>query len=283
MENWQIKEIVLKALEEDLPFGDKTSEILIPSNLWGKAYFLAKSSLVICGEPVVDILFKEIDPNIKIDWLYPEGSFIESFTKFGYVQGQVKNLLKGERVALNFLQHLSGIATTVRKWSKKLKKATLIDTRKTLPGLKILQKYAVRVGGGKNHRFSLSDGILIKDNHIKALGGLKETLEKLKELPHYLKVEIEVKSLSELNLLLESDTKVDTVLLDNFPLEELKEAINLIKSKKPSLEIEISGGINENTIEEYTELEINYISSGALTHSVKAVDISFKIEEAWEI
>ncbi len=283
MENWQIKEIILKALEEDLPFGDKTSEILIPSNLWGKAYFLAKSSLVICGEPVVDILFKEIDPNIKIDWLYPEGSLIESFTKFGYVQGPVKNLLKGERVALNFLQHLSGIATTVRKWSKKLKKATLIDTRKTLPGLKILQKYAVRVGGGKNHRFSLSDGILIKDNHIKALGGLKETLEKLKDLPHYLKVEIEVKSLSELNLLLESDTKVDTVLLDNFPLEELKEAINLIKSKKPSLEIEISGGINENTIEQYTELEINYISSGALTHSVKAVDISFKIEEAWEI
>ncbi|MFN3921595.1 MAG: carboxylating nicotinate-nucleotide diphosphorylase [Caldimicrobium sp.] len=284
MEPWQVKEIVLKALKEDLPFGDKTTEMLIPSNFYGKAYFLAKSSLVICGEPIAEAVYKEIDPEVKITWHYPEGSEIKSFTKFGYVEGKVQSLLKGERVALNFLQHLSGIATKVREMVHKLKNsALLLDTRKTLPGLKILQKYAVKIGGGKNHRFSLSDGILIKDNHIKALGGLEKTLNKIKEIPHYLKVEIEIKSLKELNLLLESNAKVDIVLLDNFSLEDLKKAITLIKSKKPALEIEVSGGISEENLENYKELDINYISSGALTHSVKAVDISFKIEEIWEI
>lgn len=282
MEAWQIKEIVQKALKEDLPFGDVTTELLIPSNLVGRAFFLAKSNLVICGEPIAETVFKEIDPDIKLEWLYPEGSFIAAPCKFGYAQGKVKNLLKGERVALNFLQHLSGIATTVRKMSQALKPlVTLVDTRKTLPGLKILQKYAVRIGGGKNHRYSLSDGILIKDNHIKALGGLKETLEKINGVPHYLKVEIEIKNLEELNLLLESSAKVDVVLLDNFPIDTLKEAINLIKRKRPDLKIEISGGISEESLEKYKDLEINYISSGALTHSVKAVDISFKIEEVW--
>lgn len=283
MEPWQIKEIVLKALEEDLPFGDKTTELLIPSNFYGKAYFLAKSNLVICGEPLAEAVFKEIDPEVKIIWHYPEGSEIKSFTRFGYVEGKVQSLLKGERVALNFLQHLSGIATKVRQMVHILKNSTLLlDTRKTLPGLRILQKYAVKIGGGKNHRFSLSDGILIKDNHIKALGGLKETLNKIKVVPHYLKVEIEIKNLHELNILLESKTKVDVVLLDNFSLEELKEALTLIKTKKPALEVEVSGGISEENLEIYNQFEINYISSGALTHSVKAVDISFKIEEIWE-
>ncbi|MFN4196738.1 MAG: carboxylating nicotinate-nucleotide diphosphorylase [Caldimicrobium sp.] len=283
MELWQIKEIVQKALKEDLPFEDVTTELLIPANLMGRAYFLAKSNLVICGEPVVELVFKEIDPEIKFEWLYPEGTFITSPCKLGYAQGSVKNLLKGERVALNFLQHLSGIATTVRKMCEILNSSiTLVDTRKTLPGLKVLQKYAVRIGGGKNHRFSLSDGILIKDNHIKALGGLKEVLKKIKEIPHYLKVEIEIKNLEELKVLLESSVKVDVVLLDNLPFEALKEAINIIKSKKPDLKIEISGGITEDNLERYKDLEIDYISSGSLTHSVKAVDISFKIEEVWE-
>ncbi|MFN3406426.1 MAG: carboxylating nicotinate-nucleotide diphosphorylase [Caldimicrobium sp.] len=283
MELWQIKEIIQRALKEDIPFEDQTTELLIPANLIGRAYFLAKSNLVICGIPVAELVFKEIDPEIKFKWLYSEGTFINSPCKFGYVEGRVKNLLKGERVALNFLQHLSGIATTVRKMCQVLNSSiTLIDTRKTLPGLKILQKYAVRIGGGKNHRYSLSDGILIKDNHIKALGGLKETLEKIKEVPHYLKVEIEIKNLEELKYLLESSAKVDAVLLDNFPLDTLKEAIRLIKSKRPNLKIEISGGISEDNLKKYKDLEIDYISSGALTHSVKAVDISFKIEEVWQ-
>ncbi|MEZ0343677.1 MAG: carboxylating nicotinate-nucleotide diphosphorylase [Caldimicrobium sp.] len=283
MEPWQIKKIVLQALEEDLPFGDRTSELIIPQNLYGSAYFLAKSDLVICGEPIAEAVFHEIDASLKIHWLHPEGSEVTKNSKIGYVEGRVISLLKGERVALNFLQHLSGIATKARRMSQLLPENTfLLDTRKTLPGLKILQKYAVRVGGGKNHRFSLSDGILIKDNHIKALGGLKIVLEKLKTLPSNLKVEIEVKDLSELELLIESKAPVDIVMLDNFSLEDIKRALYLIKNKKPELKVEISGGITEENLKSYAELGIDYISSGALTHSVIAVDISFKIEKVWE-
>ncbi|MGC9109409.1 MAG: carboxylating nicotinate-nucleotide diphosphorylase [Caldimicrobium sp.] len=283
MELWQLREIVLKALQEDLPFGDKTTEFLIPQNLFGRAYFLVKSDLVICGEPIVELVFYEIDPSVKITWLYSEGAEVPKKSKIGFAEGRVSSLLKAERVALNFLQHLSGIATTVRRLIKDLpEKPLLLDTRKTLPGLKILQKYAVRIGGAKNHRFSLSDGILIKDNHIKALGGLEKVLDKLKNLPHYLKVEIEVKNLSELEIILKSEAQVDIVMLDNFSLEDLKEAISLIRSQKPNLKIEISGGITEENLKDYIQFDVDFISSGALTHSVKASDISFKIEEIWE-
>lgn len=284
MEKWQIKEIVLKALEEDLPFGDRTTEILIPPDLKGRAYFLAKSELVICGEPVAEAVFQEIDPEIQITWHFSEGVLIPPQTKIGYALGRVQSLLKGERVALNFLQHLSGIATKARKMSELLAGATfLLDTRKTLPGLKVLQKYAVRIGGGRNHRFSLSDGILIKDNHIKALGGLEGVLKKLKDLPHNLKVEIEIKSLAELEFILEKDSKViDALLLDNFSEDDLRKAVSLIRRIKPDLWIEVSGGITEENLKKYADLGVNFVSAGALTHSVKAVDISFKIEEVWE-
>ncbi|MGB9760934.1 MAG: carboxylating nicotinate-nucleotide diphosphorylase [Caldimicrobium thiodismutans] len=283
MELWQLREIVLKALQEDLPFGDKTTEFLIPQNLFGRAYFLAKSDLVICGEPIVELVFHEIDPSVKITWLYSEGAEVPKRSKIGFAEGRVSSLLKAERVALNFLQHLSGIASTVRRLIKDLpEKPLLLDTRKTLPGLKILQKYAVRIGGAKNHRFSLSDGILIKDNHLKALGGLEKVLDKLKNLPHYLKVEIEVKNLSELEIILKSEAQVDIVMLDNFSLEDLKKAISLIRSQKPNLKIEISGGITEENLKDYIQFDVDFISSGALTHSIKASDISFKIEEIWE-
>lgn len=284
MESWQIREIVHRALQEDLPFGDKTTEYLIPSRLKGKAFFLAKEELVLCGTPVAETVFKEVDSSLKINWYYQEGEEVPSKTKLGEVEGRVQSLLKGERVALNFLQHLSGLATKVRKMVNSLSGGAtlLLDTRKTLPGLKILQKYAVRVGGGANHRFSLSDGILIKDNHIKALGGLKEVLQKLQGLPHYLRIEIEIKDFQELELLLESQGRIDCVLLDNFTPEEIKRALKLIREKRPYLEVEVSGGIREDNIREYGDLGVNYISSGALTHSVKAVDISFKIEEVWE-
>ncbi|MCS7200140.1 MAG: carboxylating nicotinate-nucleotide diphosphorylase [Caldimicrobium sp.] len=284
LENWQIRKIVLRALEEDLPFGDRTSSLLIPPSLRGKAFFLAKENLVICGEFVAEMVFKEIDPEIEIEWLFPEGTEVPAKTKFGFVRGRVVSLLKGERVALNFLQHLSGIATKVRKMCSALinTQTLLLDTRKTIPGLKVLQKYAVKVGGGANHRFSLSDGILIKDNHIKALGGLGKVLEKLSKIPDMLKVELEVKNLEELDLLLNSDSRVDRVLLDNFTPEEVKIALQKIKEKKPLLEVEVSGGITEENLEVFASLGVDYISSGALTHSVKAVDISFKIEETWE-
>jgi len=280
MERWQIKKIINLAFEEDLPFEDTTTELLIPDYLKGEAYFLAKEDLVVCGIPVVEEVFNFVDPNLKIEWKVKEGEEVKTLTKLGYIKGKIKSILKGERIALNFFQHLSGIATYTRRMVNKLKGSTIIllDTRKTLPGLKILQKYAVRIGGGKNHRFSLSDGILIKDNHIKALGGIENTISALKYIPHHLKVEIEVNSLEELKIILNSTDKIDTILLDNFNLDEIKEAIKLIKKSNFKINIEISGGINLNNISKFKDLEIDYISCGALTHSIKAADISLKLK-----
>ncbi|RLG12804.1 carboxylating nicotinate-nucleotide diphosphorylase [Candidatus Pacearchaeota archaeon] len=280
MERWQIKKIINLAFEEDLPFEDTTTELLIPDYLKGEAYFLAKEDLVVCGIPVVEEVFNFVDPNLKIEWKVKEGEEVKTLTKLGYIKGKIKSILKGERIALNFFQHLSGIATYTRRMVNKLKGSTIIllDTRKTLPGLKILQKYAVRIGGGKNHRFSLSDGILIKDNHIKALGGIENTISALKYIPHHLKVEIEVNSLEELKIILNSTDKIDTILLDNFNLDEIKEAIKLIKKSNFKINIEISGGINLNNISKFKDLEIDYISCGTLTHSIKAADISLKLK-----
>ena len=280
LEKWQIREIVKLALAEDLPFGDITSEIMIPSTLYGRAFFLAKEDLIVCGKSVVEEVFNIIDPEIKIIWQVEEGAEIKEQTKLGFVEGRIKNILKGERVSLNFFQHLCGIATYTRKIVKKLTPycTILLDTRKTLPGLKILQKYAVKIGGGKNHRFSLSDGILIKDNHIKALGGIKEVIQRLKNIPHYLKIEIEIKSLEDLEILLKSEAPVDIVLLDNFSIEDLKKAVKMIKTNKSHIKIEASGGITFENIEVIAKTGVDYISSGALTNSVKSADISLKIE-----
>lgn len=284
MDKWLIREIIINALKEDMPFGDRTVEILIPENLMGRAYFLAKEDLVVCGQFVVEEVFKILDSEVSVEWSAFEGDEVKAGVKFGFVTGKVCTLLKGERVSLNFLQHLSGIATKVRKMIRKLEgtKTILLDTRKTLPGLKVLQKYAVRVGGGANHRYSLSDGILIKDNHIKALGGLERVLEKLKRGPLLLRVEIEVKSLEELEIVLKSDAPVDLVMLDNFKPEDIKVALERIKRERPELKVEISGGIREENVELYANLGVDFISSGALTHSVKAVDISMKIERVWK-
>ena len=285
MNRWQISEVVQKALSEDLPFEDLTSELLIKDNLYGEAYFLAKEDLVVCGIPVVEEVFQQVDGTIELSFKVKEGEEVSKGTKFGLARGKVKSLLKGERVALNFLQHLSGIATVVRRMQKKLSPygITLLDTRKTLPGLKVLQKYAVRVGGGQNHRFSLSDGLLIKDNHIKACGGLEKVLEKLNRTPHYAAVEIEVKSLTELSLILECKANISAVLLDNFSQKELAEALDMIKRSGKKVLVEVSGGVKEENLDRFLIQGIDYLSSGAITHSVKAVDISFKVDKVWKV
>ena len=285
MNKWQISEVVQKALSEDLPFEDLTSELLIEDNLYGEAYFLAKEDLVVCGIPVVEEVFQQVDGTVELSFKVKEGEEVYKGTKFGVARGKVKSLLKGERVALNFLQHLSGIATVVRRMQKKLSPygITLLDTRKTLPGLKVLQKYAVRVGGGQNHRFSLSDGLLIKDNHIKACGGLEKVLEKLNRTPHYAAVEIEVKSLTELSLILESEANISAVLLDNFSQKELATALDMIKRSGKKVLVEVSGGVKEENLDRFLIQGIDYLSSGAITHSVKAVDISFKVDKVWKV
>jgi nicotinate-nucleotide pyrophosphorylase (carboxylating) len=285
LNKWQISEVVQKALSEDLPFEDLTSELLIEDNLYGEAYFLAKEDLVVCGIPVVEEVFQKVDGTVELSFKVKEGEEVSKGTKFGVARGKVKSLLKGERVALNFLQHLSGIATMVRRMQKKLSPygITLLDTRKTLPGLKVLQKYAVRVGGGQNHRFSLSDGLLIKDNHIKACGGLEKVLEKLNRTPHYAAVEIEVKSLNELSLILESKANISAVLLDNFSQKDLAEALDMIKRSGKKVLVEVSGGVKEENLDRFLIQGIDYLSSGAITHSVKAVDISFKLDKVWKV
>jgi nicotinate-nucleotide pyrophosphorylase (carboxylating) len=285
LNKWQISEVVQKALSEDLPFEDLTSELLIEDNLYGEAYFLAKEDLVVCGIPVVEEVFQKVDETVELSFKVKEGEEVSKGTKLGFARGKVKSLLKGERVALNFLQHLSGIATVVRRMQKKLSPygITLLDTRKTLPGLKVLQKYAVRVGGGQNHRFSLSDGLLIKDNHIKACGGLEKVLEKLNRTPHYAAVEIEVKSLTELSLILESEANISAVLLDNFSQKDLAEALDMIKRSGKKLLVEVSGGVKEENLDKFLIQGVDYLSSGAITHSVKAVDISFKVDKVWKV
>jgi nicotinate-nucleotide pyrophosphorylase (carboxylating) len=285
LNKWQISEIVQKALSEDLPFEDLTSELLIEDNLYGEAYFLAKEDLVVCGIPVVEEVFQQVDGTVELSFEVKEGEEISKGTKFGVARGKVKSLLKSERVALNFLQHLSGIATMVRRMQKKLSPygITLLDTRKTLPGLKVLQKYAVRVGGGQNHRFSLSDGLLIKDNHIKACGGLEKVLEKLGRTPHYVAVEIEVKSLTELSLILECEANISAVLLDNFSQKDLEKALDMIKKSGKKVLVEVSGGVKEENLDRFLIPGIDYLSSGAITHSVKAVDISFKLDKVWKV
>jgi nicotinate-nucleotide pyrophosphorylase (carboxylating) len=285
LNKWQISEVVQKALSEDLPFEDLTSELLIEDNLYGEAYFLAKEDLVVCGIPVVEEVFQQVDGTVELSFKVKEGEEVSKGTKFGLARGKVKSLLKGERVALNFLQHLSGIATMVRRMQKKLSPygITLLDTRKTLPGLKVLQKYAVRVGGGQNHRFSLSDGLLIKDNHIKACGGLEKVLEKLNRTPHYAAVEIEVKSLTELSLILESEANISAVLLDNFSQKDLAKALDMIKRSGKKVLVEVSGGVKEENLDRFLIQGVDYLSSGAITHSVKAVDISFKVDKVWKV
>jgi len=285
LNKWQISEVVQKALSEDLPFEDLTSELLIEDNLFGEAYFLAKEDLVVCGIPVVEEVFQSVDGTVELSFKVKEGEEVSKGTKFGVARGKVKSLLKGERVALNFLQHLSGIATVVRRIQKRLSSygITLLDTRKTLPGLKVLQKYAVRVGGGQNHRFSLSDGLLIKDNHIKACGGLEKVLEKLNRIPHYAAVEIEVKSLTELSLILESEANISAVLLDNFSQKDLEKALDMIKRSGKKVLVEVSGGVKEENLDRFLIQGIDYLSSGAITHSVKAVDISFKVDKVWKV
>jgi nicotinate-nucleotide pyrophosphorylase (carboxylating) len=285
LNKWQISEIVQKALSEDLPFEDLTSELLVEDNLHGEAYFLAKEDLVVCGISVVEEVFQQVDETVELFFKVKEGEEVSKGTKFGFARGKVKSLLKGERVALNFLQHLSGIATMVRRMQKKLSPygIILLDTRKTLPGLKVLQKYAVRVGGGQNHRFSLSDGILIKDNHIKACGGLEKVLEKLNRTPHYAAVEIEVKSLTELSLILESEANISAVLLDNFSQKDLAKALDMIKKSGKKVLVEVSGGVKEENLDQFLIPGIDYLSSGTITHSVKAVDISFKLDKVWKV
>lgn len=277
----QIAEIVKIALVEDIGYGDITTISVIGDEfIEAKAEFLAKDDGVIAGIDVVWIVFKNVDPSLNFVPIVSDGDFVKKGNIIGVVSGDARSILTSERVALNFLQRMSGIATLTRKFVDAVKgtKAKITDTRKTAPGLRLIDKLAVEIGGGVNHRFGLYDMILIKDNHIAIAGGVEKAIEKclkyVKEKNIDLKIEVEAQSLEDVEKILKFD-EVDRILLDNFSIEDLKTAVDLIGGK---FEVEASGGITLENVRQVAETGVDYISIGMLTHSPRALDISLEIK-----
>jgi len=271
----EIEDIIKYALLEDSFYGDLTTEIL---NINGNGEFLliSKENFVLCGIDIFEKVFKFLNNSISVEKIYKDGDFINEKQVIAVVKGSIRDILRGERVALNFIQKLSGIATTTYYFVKEIEgtKCKILDTRKTTPLYRKLEKYAVRVGGGNNHRFSLFDGILIKDNHIKAFGSIEKLLDiAIKNKPFGKQIEIEVSNLDELKIVL--NYPIDIVLLDNFKIEDIKEAVKIINGK---CKIEVSGGIKLESVKEIAKLGVDYISVGALTHSSRWVDISLELK-----
>lgn len=270
------------ALAEDLGRGDITSRSTVRPGIKARGQFLAKQDFVLAGLEVADAVFAAFDPHLQVETTVTDGDELKSGKVFARVTGDAQTLLAAERTALNFLQQLSGIATVTHKYTDAIAgtSASIVDTRKTTPGLRMLEKYAVTCGGGKNHRFGLDDGVLIKDNHIALAGGLTEALRRAREAAGHLhKIEIEAASLEQVREALQAGA--DIIMLDNMSPAQVKQCVDLVseteKEKRRTL-LEASGGITLTNVREYAETGVDLISIGALTHSAPAVDISFKIK-----
>ncbi|NLN04587.1 MAG: carboxylating nicotinate-nucleotide diphosphorylase [Clostridiaceae bacterium] len=269
-----VDKVVLTAFEEDMPFGDITTDNIIAENSISKARLIAKEDGVLAGVPVAVRTFELLSRDIKVEVLLQDGAKVKKGDIIANIEGPTREILKGERTALNLLQRLSGVATATNKLVELVKDypVNVVDTRKTTPGLRYLEKYAVRVGGGQNHRFSLSDGVLIKDNHISAAGGIKNAVEMVRRrIPHTVKIEVETENLEMVREAL--DVGADIIMLDNMTNEMMSEAVKLINKKAL---VEASGDINEQRIVEVTKTGVDIISVGRITHSVKALDISLR-------
>lgn len=275
LNQFYVDDLIKSALKEDINYIDITTDNLIPQEQEGEARFLAKAEGVLCGIDVAIRVFTLIQPDFQYEVFIKDGEYVKKGDIIATVKGKTRTILKGERTALNLLQHMSGIATMTNKIVKIVEgtNASIADTRKTLPGLRPIQKYAVTVGGGKNHRYNLSDAAMLKDNHVDAGGGITGAVKKLRtKLGHMAKVELEVRNLDELREALSVD--VDVIMLDNMDNETMKKAVEITNGKAL---LEASGGITEETIRGVAETGVDIISIGALTHSVKAFDISLKI------
>jgi len=276
MEKWMIHEVLERAFREDMPMGDITTDCTVAEHNISRAYLITKQEGVICGIEIAMEAFRMMDPAVRLNPLVRDGDFVESQTRILEIEGSSRALLKAERTALNLLQRLSGIASVTRLYVEKIigYKAKVADTRKTTVGLRLLEKYAVRTGGGTNHRFSLSDGVLIKDNHIKAAGGIAMAIQAAKEtIPHTMKIEVETETLEQVQEALESGA--DIIMLDNMPPELMAKAVAMIAGKAVT---EASGNITLETIQNVAATGVDIISVGALTHSAMAMDISMKFE-----
>ena len=272
-----IDKIIDNALAEDLGPGDLTTEALIDPSIKGKARLVPREEMVLAGIEVFGRVFSRLDPDIALEWNFQDGDVVPAGRDIGVVEGSLRGILSAERTALNFLQHLSGIATLTKRYVEKAgpSKVRVVDTRKTTPGLRILEKYAVRVGGAHNHRLGLFDGVLIKDNHIAAAGSISRAVEKIRaDVPHTVKIEVEVDDLKGLEEAMR--VGADAVLLDNMSIDEMKEAVSIAGGR---VLLEASGGITLETIGEVAQTGVDLISVGALTHSARSVDISLEIIE----
>jgi nicotinate-nucleotide pyrophosphorylase (carboxylating) len=267
-------ELIRRALEEDIGYCDITTALLVPEEKVSKALYIAKANFVLAGFPFAKAVFDLLDPSTSFNTFFNEGSHVLKGSVLGEVSGRTRVLLAGERTSLNILQRLSGIATLTNRYVEAVKgtKAKIVDTRKTTPCHRVIEKYAVRMGGGVNHRFGLYDGILIKDNHIEEVGSVQEAVKRAKAGHHLSKIEVEVENLKELQEAIEAGA--DIVMLDNMSVQDMSEAVRIADGK---VMIEASGNMSLDNVREVAETGVDLISVGSLTHSVSAADISLKI------
>jgi nicotinate-nucleotide pyrophosphorylase (carboxylating) len=270
-----VDRILENALDEDIGPGDLTTSAIVDPEITGKARLLAKEEMVLAGMEIFSRVFSLLDPGIEVVSKFRDGDAVRDSTYIARLKGSMRAILSGERTALNFLQHLSGIATLTRAYVEKTdpSEVRVIDTRKTTPGLRLLEKYAVRVGGGSNHRFGLFDGVLIKDNHIAAAGSISKAVERVKaHVPHTVRIEVEVTDTRGLEEAISAGA--DAVLLDNMSLEEMRSAVSIAGGR---VLLEVSGGVTLESIGEIARTGVDLISVGAITHSARSVDISLEV------
>ncbi len=274
-ENILINKIIEQALLEDIGTGDITSESIVPSDLKAKGIIKTSEEGVVAGLNITSLVFKKLDSEIIFQEKIKDGTKVARSKVLAEITGSARTILKGERVGLNFLQRMSGIATITSKFCQEVEDfpVRIVDTRKTTPGLRILEKYAVSMGGGHNHRFGLYDAVLIKDNHITVAGGIRPAVDSVrKQISHTVKIEVEVENLSQLQDALR--VKADIIMLDNMDLDTMEEAVKIAKGKAL---IEASGGITLGKVRKIAQTGVDLISIGSLTHSVKALDINMEI------
>ena len=276
-----INEIIRNALAEDIGDGDHTTLATIPANTGGKAKLLVKDNGILCGVDLAEQIFHLVDPLTRLNIFINDGAAVKKGDVVFEVSGNKASILKSERLVLNFMQRLSGIATATNRVVKQLEglNTKILDTRKTTPLLRELEKYAVRTGGGTNHRMGLYDMVMIKDNHVDYAGGIVQAIDAVQQYLHdtgkNLKIEIEVRNFTELQQVLDHG-KIDRIMLDNFSVENMKEAVLRVGGR---FETEASGGITEETLRAYAETGVDFISMGALTHHIKSLDLSLKAEK----
>ncbi len=280
LDNGEILAQIGEFLREDIGRGDITTQATVAPDVRGLGRFLAKEDLVVCGLEVAEAVFVHLDPeNPEIEAIVSEGDEVKAGTVFATLKGFADVLLAGERVALNLIQRMSGVATLTRQYVKAIEgtNARIVDTRKTTPGLRLLEKYAVTVGGGKNHRLGLDDGVLIKDNHIALAGGITEAITMAKiRVGHLHKIEVEINNWAQLRQAVEAGA--DIIMLDNQTPEEAEKLVQMSRQLNPHVLIEASGGMDLDKVRNFAEAGVDLISVGRITHSAKAVDISFKIQ-----